>query len=281
MIWFYSGTNGSGKSLHVAKDIYKRLRRSDSRNGYNHNQVIATFDIATNAIKNFCGHFTQVPIYDLTPAMLTKYALQHHKLDGNPNLVEGQTMVVIDEAQRIFNPRDYDKNGRREWLDWLPEHRKYGFNIIMISPYDKMIDKQIRALFEYEVKHRKANNFGFIGLLLSLFHMPVFFAINYWYGVKTKNGVETFLASRKYTRIYNTFQRFGHDGDPLAARTADGAAAPVRGPVPGRTDSANTEEGKRLLVLELVQVLRQVEQRKCTTICAAAALDPVCCSKKM
>ena len=255
MIWFYSGTNGSGKSMHVAREIYKRLQRRNAHSG-----VIATFDIATENIKHCRGNFTKVNIYKLTPAFLTQYALKNHVLDGRPDQVEGQTLLVIDEAQRIFNPRDYDKNGRREWLDWLPEHRKYGYNIILISPYDKMIDKQIRALFEYEVKHRKANNFGFIGLLLSLFRVPVFFAISYWYGVKTKCGVETFIASRKYGNIYNTFQRFGQDGDPLAVSAAGGAASPVGGPATAETAQAPPTDPKRLAVVELISVLSQIAE---------------------
>lgn len=250
MIWFYSGTNGSGKSLHVAKDIYKRLRRKGQ-----HNRVIATFDIDTDAIKGYQGHFTKVSIYDLCPKMLIDYALKNHELNGRPDKVEGQTLVVIDEAQRIFNPRDYDKNGRREWLDWLPEHRKYGYTMIMISPYDKMIDKQIRALFEYEVKHRKANNFGFIGALLSIFRINLFFAITYWYGVKQKCGVEQFSTNKKYTAIYNTFQRFGKEGDPLAGATAGGAASPVGGPATGAPTEGSPNVMRRDLMKRLVAAL--------------------------
>lgn len=253
MIWFYSGTNGSGKSLHVARDIYNRLRRRGKHNG-----VIATFDINTARIKPCNGIFTKVSIYDLSPAMLVSYAFKHHVLDGPVNVVEGQTLVVIDEAQRIFNPRDYDKNGRREWLDWFPEHRKYGFNFILISPFDKMIDRQIRSLFEYHVVHRKVNNFGVIGLLLSLVRIRLFFAISYWSGTKQKCGVERFMASKRYTRIYNTFQRFGKDGDPLAV--AGGAAAPVGGPATaaGGFPSADelTETQWQLRLLSVLRVIR-------------------------
>lgn len=254
MIWFYSGTNGSGKSLHVARDIYTRLRRRG------HNKVICTFDVNVKAVKRCRGEVLQVPIYKLSPRMLTQYALKHHRLSGRPDQVEGQTLVVIDEAQRIFNPRDYDKNDRRAWLDWLPEHRKYGFNIILISPYDKMIDKQIRALFEYEVKHRKANNYGFIGFLLSVFHLPVFFAVTYWYGLRARCGSEAFLCLRRYTRIYDTFQRFGVGGDPLLAAGAGGAAAPVRGPA---TPAARVEQLRRLALMgDLIYVLGVLQQRK-------------------
>lgn len=225
MIWFYSGTNGSGKSMHTAKDIYDRMRRK------NHNGVIATFDIAVDKIKNCKGKFTSINIYSLTPQMLIDYALDNHVLDGTPEEVEGQTLVVIDEAQRIFNPRDYSAKDRRAWLDWFPEHRKWGYTFILISPYDKMIDKQIRALFEFEVKHRKANNFGAIGFFFTLLHVKLFFAIIYWYGVKEKTGVEHFTVKKKYSSIYNTFQRFERkqlNGVASQASASDGGAEPAQ-----------------------------------------------------
>jgi zona occludens toxin len=215
MIWFYSGTNGSGKSLHVAKDIYNRLRRGGRKGN-----VIATFPVSMKKQK---GKFTYCNIYDLTPKYLTDYAMKNHEFTGNPDKDEGQTLLVIDEAQRIFNPRDYDAKSRRGWLDWFPEHRKEGFNIIIISPFDKMIDKQIRALFEYEVVHRKVNNFGFIGGILSLLHIKWFWAIHYWYGAKQKMGVERFTSRRKYTSIYSSMKKA--DAVPEI-----GAAAPVGGP---------------------------------------------------
>lgn len=233
MVWFYSGTNGSGKSIHAAKDIYNRMRRK------NHNSVISTFDISKEKIKGCRGKFTKINIYDLSPEFLSNYAFENHVLEGNPDDVEGQTLVIIDEAQRIFNPRDYDAKGRRAWLDWLPEHRKYGYTFIIISPFDKMIDKQIRSLFEYEVIHRKANNFGFIGFLLSLFRLKVFFAITYWYGVKTKCGLESVFALKKYTSIYNTLQRFGKEKTSVNVAADGGAESPVGGPA---TDATLTEE---------------------------------------
>ena len=45
MIYFYSGTPGSGKSLHVAQDIYQYLQRGKN--------VIANFDINEKAVKGY------------------------------------------------------------------------------------------------------------------------------------------------------------------------------------------------------------------------------------
>ena len=40
--------------------------------------------------------------------------------------------------------------------------------MILIAQFDKMVDRQFRALFEYEYVHRKVSNFGVVGWLMSL-----------------------------------------------------------------------------------------------------------------
>lgn len=66
-------------------------------------------------------------------------------------------------------------------------------------------DRQIRSLFEYDVRHRKVNNFKFGKL------MPVstFVAVTYWYGVKERVGCEFFTYRKKFGRIYDTYNYFG------------------------------------------------------------------------
>ena len=71
---------------------------------------------------------------------------------------EGQTLVVIDECQIIFNCRDFGRKDRNAWVTFFAQHRKLGFNVILITQSDRMLDRQIRSLVEEEVKHRKLNN---------------------------------------------------------------------------------------------------------------------------
>lgn len=196
MIYFYSGTPGSGKSLHVAMDIYNRLVIKKSN-------VIATFNIDIDYIskhgKKKIGDFTYIDISDLTVNTLVDYARQNHVRDK-----EAQTLVVIDECQIIFNPREFGRADRLNWITFFTQHRKLGFNFILISQFDRLVDRQIRSLFEYDIKHRKVNNFG-IGMF---FPFSTFIAVTYWYGVKEKVGSEFFIYKKKYGRIYNTFMYF-------------------------------------------------------------------------
>jgi zona occludens toxin (predicted ATPase) len=96
MIKLYTGTPGSGKSFHVARDIILHLRWK--RN------IISTVDIDINRIdkngKRKIGDFKYIPIYELTPNYLYKYAKLNHKKGK-----EGQTWIIIDECQLIFNSR--------------------------------------------------------------------------------------------------------------------------------------------------------------------------------
>lgn len=196
MIYFYSGTPGSGKSLHVAIDIYNKLRLKKGN-------VIATFpvnlDVVTKNGKKKIGDFTHIDISEISVEFLVKYAMEHHKEQK-----EGQTLVVIDECQIIFNPREFNRNDRLKWVTFFTQHRKLGFNFILISQFDRLVDRQIRCLFEYDIKHRKINNFG-VGMFLPV---STFIAVTYWYGVREKVSSEIFIYKKKFGRMYDIFTYF-------------------------------------------------------------------------
>ncbi len=201
MIYFYSGTPGSGKSLHVARDIYYRLNRNKK-----YPNVIANFMINEKMIKNKKARFVYKDNSDLTVSFLLNYAFENHKKG-----VENQTLVVVDEASVIWNAREWQKgetsHNRMDWLKFFVQHRKLGYNFIIISQTDRQIDRQIRSLFEYEIKHRKVNNFK-IGKLLPI---PIFACVSYWYGVNERLGVEFFTYRRKWGKFYDSYGTFELD----------------------------------------------------------------------
>lgn len=201
MIYFYSGTPGSGKSLHVARDIYYRLNRNKK-----YPNVIANFMINENMIRNKKSRFVYKDNSDLTVSFLLNYAFENHKQG-----VENQTLVVVDEASVIWNAREWQKgetsHNRMEWLKFFVQHRKLGYNFIIISQTDRQIDRQIRSLFEYEIKHRKVNNFK-IGKLIPF---PMFACVSYWYGVNERLGVEFFTYRRKWGKFYDSYGTFELD----------------------------------------------------------------------
>lgn len=195
MIYLFSGTPGSGKSLQTAREIYLKLRRGGN--------VIANFGVNVNKISNNgkkkIGKFTYVSNADLTVNYLINYSKKNHIANK-----ENQTLVVIDEAQVLYNSRSFNNKDRLEWITFFSQHRKLGYNIILVAQMDRMLDRQIRGLIETEYKFRKINNFKFGKLLPT----SVFIAVEYWYGINEKVGSSMFTYSRKYGNLYDTFALF-------------------------------------------------------------------------
>ncbi|MDD4548096.1 MAG: zonular occludens toxin domain-containing protein [Bacilli bacterium] len=192
MIWLYSGTPGSGKSFHAVSDILGKTKRKEK------NKVIANFPLAFKTDKQK-SNFIYIDNSDMTIENLTNYAHENHKLG-----IEGQTLVVIDEAQILFNSRDWGSNSKKRmaWIKFFSQHRKYGFNFILIAQFDLMIDKQIRALIEYEVAHMKMNNF------FMFIPMTFFLCIERWYGQRMKIGHYILRYSKKKANAYNSYETF-------------------------------------------------------------------------
>ena len=199
MIYLYSGTPGSGKSLHTARVIYYHLMRGKP--------VICNFEINLSKVKN--KHlFTYIDNVELEPSKLIDIYVSY--LEANKSLKEGDILLVIDECQLMFNARDWAKQGRNDWNSFFTQHRKYKYDIILIAQFDRMIDRQIRSLIEYEQVHRKVSNFGWKGKLLTLMMgtTNLFCSVKMWYPMKERVGSEFFRASKKYYSLYNTYNTF-------------------------------------------------------------------------
>lgn len=213
MIKLFSGTPGSGKSFHVADIIYHRLRFKKN--------FICNFDINLEivSLKHFSyfkktifksnknlkykkiGKFTHITNEKLTVDYLIDYAKNNHVYGK-----ENQCTLIIDECGQMFNPREWDRKDRQKWIDFFQLHRKLGYDVILISQSDRLIDRQIRAFVEYEVKHRKINNYKLFGAILGVFSGgSLFGCITYWYGVREKISFEMLRFNKRISKIYDTF----------------------------------------------------------------------------
>lgn len=200
MIALYSGTPGSGKSLHTAKMIIDRAR-------YGH-PVIGNFEVNLKNYKK--ADYTYVDNLKLTPDFLINYSLNYFR---SKRIREGAIVLVIDECQLLFNAREWQKSGRSDWLGFFTQHRKYGYDIILVAQFDGMIDKQIRSLIEYEYIHRKVSNFGLQGRILSLaMGCNVFVAVKMWYPLNERIGSEFFHARKKLYSVYDSYGTFVTEG---------------------------------------------------------------------
>lgn len=203
MIYLYSGTPGSGKSLHQADNILYRLRLGKP--------VLANFDIN---LKFACGkkdprkmgEFYYIDNAILNPDILVKYSRLYFK---NHKFKEGAIQLYIDECQLLFNARDWQTKGRKEWLSFFTQHRKLGYDIFLVAQFDKMIDKQVRSLIEYEVIHRKVKNFGKFGFVLNAAAGGnLFVAVTVWYPLKEQIEHRFFKGRKKLFQLYDTYNTF-------------------------------------------------------------------------
>jgi len=250
MISLYSGTPGSGKSLHCARTIINW-----SRLGY---PVIGNFTVDLSKYKR--AAYTYCPNDQMTPKFLIDYSRQRF---GDKAPKEGSILLVIDECQLLFNAREWQHSGRAQWLSFFTQHRKLGYDIILIAQFDRMIDRQIRSLIEYEYIHRKMSNFGWQGKALSLFFGgKTFIAVKMWYPLHERLGSELFHARKSLYSIYDSYATFD-DGQQTAPKPAAAAPAQEENVPPSPAPAPAAPERKRRSIAE------KIAARK-----AAASPDP-------
>lgn len=238
MISLYSGTPGSGKSLHCARTIINW-----SRLGY---PVVGNFQVDLSKYKR--ADFTYCPNHEMTPKFLIK--LSQEKVGLKPK--EGSILLVIDECQLLFNAREWQQNGRAQWLSFFTQHRKLGYDIILIAQFDRMIDRQIRSLIEHEYIHRKMSNFGWQGKIMSLvFGGNTFIAVKRWYPLHERLGSEIFHARKWMYSVYDTYAAFStEDTKPASVKQ-------VAAPEPTKEDqsdaAASAPEPVKVVQGEVIQ----------------------------
>ena len=173
-IYLYTGTPGSGKSLHAARTIRNQLKRGGD--------VIANFEVVCD--DSWKGNFTYLPNNSVSAGNLVALARDYW---AGRQFKEDGLLVVIDEAQLLYNSRNWQESGRMEMLEFMSQHRKYGIKLIMVTQADIMIDRQFRTLVEYECNHRKVSNIGLGGKLISLFAFgEIFYCCVTYYMQKMK-----------------------------------------------------------------------------------------------
>lgn len=201
-IILYSGTPGSGKSAHMAKDIYWAVKMG--------RPVVANFDINRGMFKNGAKTFLCVENDVISPDYLVEFARGYF---ADRKFREGEIKLYIDECGLLFNARTWKQNSEKGWIWFFQQHRKFGYDVILVAQFHEQLDKQLRTLIEYEVNHRKVNNVGLFGKAVSALTLghPVFVGVTSWYGQKMRLGAEWFVGTRKNFRLYDSFKMFGGD----------------------------------------------------------------------
>lgn len=199
----YSGNPGSGKTQHLAKTCIKYLNqgRGVIANNSPSDEIIDKFkkrSMIGRLFRSRVPEFIFKNYKDMTVNFLVNYAFKNHKKG-----IENQTLIAIDEAQVIFNARDYDRVDRQEWVNFFMEHRKIGYEVILVSQNIRLIDKQIRGIIEEEYKHKEVNKF--------LWFLPVksFAVVKYSHSFRQRMGIEFFMFSRYAADFFDSYKLLG------------------------------------------------------------------------
>lgn len=206
MITLYEGVPGSGKSLFAAGQILDQLSLG--------HLVICNFPFSVPSKKKYRrGALVTCSNDELSVAFLRRwYSIWlKFRCGGEPR--EHQIYLVVDEAGTVFNPRDWQSSGRREWLAFFAQHRKLMFDVCIIAQQDIMIDKQIRGCID--VVERFADIRKFFpdrGWYLP----PIFKRSARVYMTKNSRagqlGTHFFRVRRGWAAAYNTFSLFEDEG---------------------------------------------------------------------
>lgn len=198
-IYLVTGTPGSGKSLSMAASIYWHVRMK--------RPVVANFDINRELFKD-SGSFQYLDGSEYTYENLRDISKEY--FSEHP-FHESTLRLYWDECQIWLNSRDWSKSDRRDLIKFFTQHRKMGYDIYLITQFDQMLDKQIRALVEYNFVCRKLNQVGWVGKLASVLFLghPVCVSVQYWYPQKLRVGSQWTIGRKRLYRLYDSMALFG------------------------------------------------------------------------
>lgn len=198
MITLYTGTPGSGKTLHAVGRIWVNLKRG--------NAVLTNIALNADELGDRRDYYRYLPA--VTPADLVQFSADFF---GGSRPRENGILLVLDECQLIFSNRDWRTNSALGWVSLFSQHRKLGYDVILITQYDRMIDKQVRTLVEYESKHRRLDRLPWPwSWIMRLLKGGAFYVRKGWYPLRgQKIDEEIVRVSRKVLRLYNTYDTYG------------------------------------------------------------------------
>lgn len=158
-----------------------------------------------------------------------KLATGLHKDKGGYS--EGAGLLILDEAQLVFNSRRWQDN--LPWIEFFTQHRKLGWNVILIAHTQEMIDSQIRPLAEYESRFRNLQKVKIPILGIPFSPIPLFLVIRRYAGLGAGASV---IADRDLyplplwaARLYDSLEVFGFRNTDL---TPDQLKPRLCGPPP-------------------------------------------------
>lgn len=235
MIEVQQGTPGSGKSATAVARAIAQLKRGGV--------VAANFGLVDGwadevARHTVMGRFSPAVRYEYASSFYQRFyrvgslaaikqidprAQAVGKLAEKPGkYTEGSGLLILDEAQLIFNSRNW--RGNMGWIEFFTQHRKIGWNVILIAHTIEMIDSQIRPLAEYESRFRNLQKVQLPLLGVPMSPVPLFLVIRRYAGLGAGASVvadrDLFPLPLWAAKLYDSLHVFSadtwdQDGDDL------------------------------------------------------------------
>ncbi len=178
MVVFFVGTPGSGKSYEAVKKIVDNLLlgrtvctnvdgMNDSR-CLEYTKTLVGMDDYTFSQRFRFLDADQVKHFWKTEKVINLQFMQDEDTgifndvptESNELICPHGSLIVIDEAHKFFNSRDWQNTSNRELADWASTHRHFGYDLVLITQDIDKVEKQVRSLTEWCYYFRKINFFG-------------------------------------------------------------------------------------------------------------------------
>lgn len=172
MLNVVTGKLGSGKSLFSIAHAWKYYRQG--------RRVVANFPIDFSSKSHTAKSLRNSVL--VLPDLPSPSDLHAIGIGGDTEHTAG--LLIIDEAARWLNSRDWGDKNRKDVIDWLLHSRKLGWDVMLIVQTHEMLDKQVRAgLMEYHTVCRRLDRVKFFGIRLPHVHLATTY-----YGLKTESS---------------------------------------------------------------------------------------------
>lgn len=263
MIEIYSGFVGSGKSFHAVR---RGVIIADAPAGKRY--VVANFPIKPKKkflakiplINKFIKNHYNKPrwIYKPNDELTVDLLLELSQKMGWYGK-ESQALLIFDEAGIPFNARDWNAKPkeRMRWIEFLSQSRKFGYDVVFIAQDLRMLDRQVRSLAEYEVQHKKMNNW----FIFRFLPITVFACVSFWNGMRNTRGtLELCVYSKRIAERYDTLRLFGYGAD-VEAFIGEGGPAGAGGSLP-MNDSTPVTKPKGNGIRNLISKIKFIKQKQ-------------------
>lgn len=192
-VYLVTGKLGNGKSLFATSFAWRYYAKG--------RRVVANYPLDFTHRRG--PRASRRAFVEVIPDLPTSKDLWALGRGGENESVAG--VLIIDEAARWLNSRDWNASDRSNLLDFLLHSRKLGWDVVLIIQHQNMLDKQVRdGIAELHTVCRRLDRVKVLG-----FQLPHVHVANTYYGVNTggnhpPKAESVWFRPQEWGKCYNT-----------------------------------------------------------------------------